>query len=476
MNKIDHQTLLAMLSDPDIPESELRPYLKLDCSDSRSFDPRIVPNPARVVYADTESAAALASLNAVSRWRRQTRYRRKIKNWGGLRVVAEGDSWFQFPFLIEDVVDQIFEPWAIYCVSGAGDLLRDMAKQDEVTAAVIAEKPDVLILSGGGNDLLGDGRLAEFLKPHAAGMQPDDYIGANFDSLLQTNVAIYGELIGKALQAGAKRVVCHSYDYAIPNGGGWLGRPMLKLGISDRPTQRAIIRILIDRFHAALTAMAAGLGEKVSIADCRGTVADSEWYDELHPTSVGFAKVARIIRAAAEGIALEEVPVDASEAVEVSRPLPVADAETVDALLDESTEALLNEIGRRSAVMELSPDAAAGYALEMMSGDTESVWTTFTDLGSQVFDRLHRELYKLLCSGDGGVERDELRRVLKLEQAAIIGGITTALIALSVSPLIAPLVAALIVKSGIDPAWEETCKFWGRKLGVSAENEAEPPH
>lgn len=466
VKQIDSQSLEAMLSDPDVPESELRPYLKLDPSDSKSFEPRIVPNPARVAFDATEAAVAVSSLNGVSRWRRQVLYRRKIKNWAGLRVVAEGDSWFQYPFLIDDVVDHLFQPWAIYCVSGAGDLLSDMARQDEVTAAVIAEQPDVLILSGGGNDLLGDGKLVNYLKPHAAGMAPADYVTGKFDDMVATNATIYGELVSKALTAGARRIVCHSYDYVIPHSGRWLGRPMLKLGITDKLTQRAIIRILIDRFHSTLTAMAAGFGGKVAIADCRGAVADNEWYDELHPTSAGFAKVARIFRAAAEGVEVESLPAAALEATEIPRPLPIADAAAVEALFDASPEALLAEIGRRSAILDLSPDAANTYALELPAGGTEST-LPFMDLGARIFDRLHRELYQLLC-GDGGksnAERDKLRQALPLDQAAIIGAVTSALIALSVPILIAPLVAALVVKSGIDPAWEVTCRFWGEKLG-----------
>jgi hypothetical protein len=140
--KISIQELLARLSDPSIPDLELRPYLMIDRVESQGFRPVVTPNPSVVAYGAEEAAVAVASLNGVSRWRRQTRYRQKMNGWSGLRAVAEGDSWFQFPFLLDDVVDQLYDRCAIYCCSAAGDLLSDMARQDELGAAVIAEKPE----------------------------------------------------------------------------------------------------------------------------------------------------------------------------------------------------------------------------------------------------------------------------------------------------------------------------------------------
>ncbi|CDZ68157.1 Hypothetical protein NGAL_HAMBI2605_64410 [Neorhizobium galegae bv. orientalis] len=467
MDIIDRATLEAMLTNPDVPEATIRPYLKLDPIASQAFRPSVVINPARVRLEGTESAMALASLNGLSRWRRQMRYRAKIGSWKGLRVLDEGDSWHQYPFLLDEIVDQLFDRWAIYSLSGAGDLLSDMAKQDELTAAIVAERPDVVILSGGGNDLLGDGRLSRYLLQHEGGMEPADHVGPEFDAMLRRTIVIYHDLIDKALAAGAGRIVCHSYDYAIPNGGPWLGRPMAKLGIADPRTQRAIVRILIDRFHAALTSMAAGFGGAVVVADCRGAVRDTEWYDELHPTNPGFKRVATIIRANVEGTGVESLDADGLEFGEAQRPLPVADREAVLNLLVAPEMTLLAEIGRRSTVIDHSPDAAFDMTLELPTSGTEGLPLPFVELGKRIFDRLHRELYQLLC-GDGGsasAERDKLRSALKLEQAALIGAITTALMALSVPALIAPLAAALIVKSGVEPVWQETCKLWGETLG-----------
>jgi lysophospholipase L1-like esterase len=464
--KISIQELQARLSDPSVPDSELRPYLMVDRIESQGFRPIVTPNPALVDYGAEEAAVALASLNGVSRWRRQTRYRQKIGGWSGLRVVAEGDSWFQYPFLLDDVVDQLFDRWAIYCCSAAGDLLNDMARQDELGAAVIAERPDIVILSGGGNDLLGDGRLARFLRPHTQGLAPGDYILPEFDGLLTSVIETYRDLIAKILQPpGQRRVVCHSYDYPVPNGGQWLGRPMQKLGIANSQTQRAIVRLLIDKFHEALSQMAAGFGGSVTVADCRGTVGASEWHDELHPTSAAFKRVARIICAAAERTNIDVVNLETLEAPEAGGLAPVSNVNEVNALLATDSDRLVSEIGRRSAIMELSPDAAGELQLEIPQFE-EGFVDTFRELGQKVLDRWQRELYRLMC-GDGGAateERDKLRSALGLEQAAMVGAISAALMAIAVPPLIAPLLAAIIVKNGINPAWEVTCEVWGKKF------------
>lgn len=468
MERIDRARLEAMLMDPDVPDHAIRPYLQLDPLETSSFEPAVVANTDRVAYAETESAMALTSLNSVARWRRQQRYARKIRGWSGLRVVAEGDSWFQYPFLIDDVIDHLFDRWAIYCVSAAGDLLRDMARQEEVTVAVLSEKPDVLLLSGGGNDVLGGGALQKYLLPHDPALSPAGHVGPAFEGILNATIEIYSGLIETSLNAGAKRVVCHSYDYVIATGGRWLGRPMAAQGITDPHFQRRILRVLIDRFHEALVEMAGSFGGRASVADCRGRVPDSAWFDELHPTSQGFAYPARVILGTVEGmpesifLSMPEMPVS-------DRALPAGEPEAAAVLLDAGEEALIEEIGRRQALLGITPDARDTMALDLPVAGPEAVRLPFRDLGRNVVARLERELYTLVCTADGAAEREALRASLSLPQSGLVGVLTTALIGVGCPPFLAPLVAAVIVKRGIAPAWEETCRIWSDRLDASPE-------
>ena len=130
--RIPVRELERMLLDPDTPDAAIRPYLRMDVTDTKPFEPEVRINASLIEEAREESALALGSLNGIARWRRQVRYRRKIGGWTGLRIVSEGDSWFQFPFLLEDVIDQIFDEYAVFDLGAAGDLLVDLVKQDEL--------------------------------------------------------------------------------------------------------------------------------------------------------------------------------------------------------------------------------------------------------------------------------------------------------------------------------------------------------
>ncbi len=106
-------------------------------------------------------------------------FHRKVDNgWGGLKVVSEGDSWFQYPVLLNDVIDQLFDEYAILSFDAAGNLLNDMVQQNEIVSAIAAENAHACLLSGGGNDLLGNGRLKQYLKKFNPDRLLEDYFCA----------------------------------------------------------------------------------------------------------------------------------------------------------------------------------------------------------------------------------------------------------------------------------------------------------
>ena len=132
--------LQAKLLDLEVPDKEIARYMQTDHVSSRPFAPEIVIAPEAIIESAEEAALLLGSLNGISRWRRQRKYRRKIaRGWNGLRVISEGDSWFQYPFLLEDVIDQLFEDYAILSFGAAGDVLSNMVEQDEVSNAIREE-------------------------------------------------------------------------------------------------------------------------------------------------------------------------------------------------------------------------------------------------------------------------------------------------------------------------------------------------
>lgn len=400
-DQISVKQLESMLLDIDVPDAKIRPYLAESLEESTPLNPVVKANPAKVEMTPRagalEGAVALASLNGISRWRRQQRYRRKIDDgWTGIRIVSEGDSWFQYPFLLDDVIDNLFDQYAIYSLDAAGDLISDMVKQNELAAAVVQERPNVVLLSGGGNDVLGGARLASLLPPFQDGRPAKDYLGPAFDANLGKVLADYELMITRLRAINPDlRIVCHSYDHAIPANGRWLGRPLARIGIENAQLQREIVRLIVDRFHVQLGAMAACY-PNMQLVDCRRVVQSHRWHDELHPNNEGFRAVAQLFERAISARPGVEVGVPgvteaagALEALAPGRPALSLAEEAQELLAIYSEPILLREIGRRKKLAD-AHDPAAGDAVEVYQTSSEEVFPEQLQLGSQLADKATR--------------------------------------------------------------------------------------
>jgi lysophospholipase L1-like esterase len=238
-------------------------------------------------------------------------------------LIAEGDSWFDYPF--HDVL-QILEDDYLYDVESVahkGDTVDDMAHSGgqfeefarRLEKLLRANKvPRAILLSGGGNDIAGD----EFaiLLNHAASSLPainDDIVRGLIDVRLR---AAYARIIGgltKIAQTYLGRpipIVTHGYDYALPDGRGFLGGfwvlpgPWLepgfrKKGHVDFGKNSAVVVKLIDQFNAMLKDVSATLGfGHVHYLNLRNTLKHDgtykkDWANELHPTEDGFKLVSK---------------------------------------------------------------------------------------------------------------------------------------------------------------------------------------
>ena len=297
--KISQQELIAKVKDLDVSDEELAGYFMLDQENSKAFAPVVIPNPALVEDNGLEGAFALNSFNALARWRRNAIYRRRIRNWEGVRIVAEGDSWFQYPLLLKDTIDHLIDldqfNYAIYGLSAAGDLLSQIVAEDEISAAIEAENPDVLLISGGGNDMVGDGRMATLVHKYAPNRLPENYPNDRFKEFLNQLEHLYRGLFSKLLAARPHlKIICHGYDNAIPADGTWLGKPLAKQNIKDKQLQQQIVAVMIGRFNECLQGVVEDFKGSVFHVDCRNLIGDKpEWHDELHPKNGGYFKVAR---------------------------------------------------------------------------------------------------------------------------------------------------------------------------------------
>jgi lysophospholipase L1-like esterase len=405
--------LQRMLADIDVPDAQIRPFLVESAEESSPLNPVVKINPTKIDADLAEAAVALSSLNGVARWRRQRQYRRKIGTWQGVRIVSEGDSWFQYPFLLDDVIDQLFDAYAILSLDAAGDLLSDMVRQNELVSAVVQERPDLVLLSGGGNDLLGGSRLARVLPSYEPSRGPEAYLGDEFEANLRQVIADYETLVMRlGSVAPTTRILCHSYDHAIPANGRWLGRPLAAIGIAEPRLQREIIRCIVDRFHQELSRLAERHAN-VRLVDCRGVVDDKLWHDELHPANAGFRAVAvRFARAIGEATGTPAGITEAMSAqvgTEAVAPAPASSlSDQALALLSTYSEpVLLREIGRRKMLADAEGgDGAADSPLLVYRTSVEGVFPEQLALGRQIADAAAHALPTVLADVDDRARPD----------------------------------------------------------------------
>jgi len=285
-----------LLTDPDSTEDDLRPYVEVDEERSEAFNPSIKLRDGVLEDEGLEGDVLVGALNGYSRWRRARRYWHKIRRgFDGIRLVSEGDSWFQYPVLLDDVIDVLCEQedLAIRSLGAAGDLLSVMLREDELSEAIEKEQPHGLLLSGGGNDMVGGGRLTTMVHPFDDERAPEDYPNGLFDRFLDEIEELYRGLFRRlGSQHPGLKIFVHGYDYAIPDKGRWLGTPLQNAGIAGRGLQRKIIRVMIDRLNRSLKRLGQEFEGYVIHVDCRRAVENGDWYDELHPRNVGYESVA----------------------------------------------------------------------------------------------------------------------------------------------------------------------------------------
>ena len=303
--KLTLEQLNDKIRDLDTPEEEFAQYFQLDPNTENPMDPKLKLNPDAVDVpppsdreAKARSAALLNNLNWLARTRRQARYHRMISTgYKGPLIVSEGDSWFQYPFLLKDVIDYLMDELAVFSLGAAGDTLQDMAANPEYLDALEDTGASIFLLSGGGNDAVAGGNLAQHLRDFDPDLSAEGHLLASFDGLLDgamSHVEGIVRDIGRAFPD--VQVLCHGYDYSLPAGGKWLGKPMAKRGITDRAFQAEIARVMIDRLNNRMLALSRQ-NLRLHYLNCRAAVGKTEWHDELHPTNAGYKKVSKLFRA-----------------------------------------------------------------------------------------------------------------------------------------------------------------------------------
>lgn len=223
-------------------------------------------------------------------------------------ILAEGDSWFRYvigraiPFYIGlDSRNRILN------LAAPGDELRDMLsdKQRRRLSRELKRGPsrnrkyDLLLFSGGGNDLLGEGRFYRWLNDFETGMTPQQVLNKRtVRSILDYLTAGFEEVFSIRDNASPRtRVYLHAYDFAQPNGVGVCGRgPWLKPHLDARGVpaamQAAVVVALLKKFERRLAKLVAD-HQSATLISTQGTLVAADWANEIHPRNKGFKALAQ---------------------------------------------------------------------------------------------------------------------------------------------------------------------------------------
>jgi len=344
------------------------PKEKITTSELSGITRRIFDiNENTILNRSGASEGIMGKLNRRSKRKRNRAYLRKIRK--GFRadrnnkvILAEGDSWFEFPIFVKDIIDWLKkrEDYAIYSLAYGGDWLANIMYQGEYVEGLPVHDPDVFLISGGGNDIVGGNRLTTMLvnpvkNPGDLGHIPNEYIDyvmqhtestAEANEILEGRPFLTGDFTAfiNAIRLQYElmffniftkypnmKIITHGYDYACPDPrihfginlrnwhqpllnmaagtGKWLHQSFMLKGITEPELQRKIVKTMIFDFNEMLIKIASKPDyPNLYHIDCRGIcTSHRDWYDELHPKSFIFKKIARKYQECIDGFFKEKV-------------------------------------------------------------------------------------------------------------------------------------------------------------------------
>lgn len=322
------------------------------------------------------SEGILGKFNEKDRARRNKIYKEKIREGhrvleDNVVILAEGDSWFQFPRVylkidpVKDILDWLIEDekYAVYSLAAGGDWLSNIFYSGEYIEELPKVSPDVFMLSGGGNDLVGGNRLATMVinPKHQSprSIENDQFLRRLFDKrkdnkhidkdkylrglsfisnefftfinlyFVQYFVFLYS--LTKVEKYKKMMIITHGYDFALPSNksrgtwlsiqrilneftdsGHWLYEPLNMKGITDAKDQDAVVYTMIYEYNEMLIQLAkfSGLPNLFHI-DCRGYANEQDWFDELHLKSKSYEDITKVYKyCITQNLMLKEKPTE----------------------------------------------------------------------------------------------------------------------------------------------------------------------
>lgn len=347
---------------------------------SQIFDMNVILNGDKSATQDARFSAdsgKMGKFNRKEKKRRNKRFHQVLRKQPDFRslekhfiVLAEGDSWFCFPKTslgdpVKDIIDHLikYDNLNVYSLASGGDWLFNMLDENgqEYVEGLSKICPDVFLVSGGGNDLVSNHRIAQMVRTlpnigvnpinFAIGNQeqPDniferlwqmrrndteidktryrrglELISENFLHFVNICMVQYFTLFFKLLNNTDKfkqmLILTQGYDFAIPskerkgsitqrffnrimNNGKWLYDSLVLKGIDDPFDQQAVVYFMIYEFNEMLSRIAQFKHfPNVFHMDIRGFATEKDWFDELHLKSKPNRQISAVFKDVIEKI------------------------------------------------------------------------------------------------------------------------------------------------------------------------------
>jgi hypothetical protein len=359
INKLKHRPLEFELKDAKALTEALRKKL-LPNKIIRETAIEVLDLSEKGIFRSSAADGLTGYFNKRSRAKRQDRFWDKMQQnfrgkEGNIVVVAEGDSWFEHPFL-QDIIDHINrnEDIAVFSLAYTADWLDNILYQGEYIDMLSVIKPDVFLVSAGGNDLLGDKKIGimcrgielkeveknvqncpdhvyteKIPKRFEQGLielqnegrkeEADDiregvkYLTKEYFGFLNVMQWQYDYLF-TCIRAkyDMMPIFTQSYDYATPQAlikrplslaywyqypinvllqsGKWIETAMRNAEIYDTTTMHKVIKAMLYLFKS-MVIETAGSFNYIYHIDSQGLTKPNEWFDEIHIKSHKFLQV-----------------------------------------------------------------------------------------------------------------------------------------------------------------------------------------
>ncbi len=250
-------------------------------------------------------------LTGIMDLKREAKRKRYIKMksdpaYRGPRILAEGDSWFEYPACFKDMIDWLGETYAILSLAKAGDTWQGIAQEEGghygdgtpmgLFENLRIEQPDIVMLSVGGNEIMG--KIESYVRDWHAGWEPKDYIRPEFNDTLDYVETMYRSYVSQIVPHA--KVILHTYDYPDPRRGEqghWIGGPLENWRkIGDATLWRGISNLMLSQFVDRLARVAGEFPTRTRLVNNLGVIGtadvlngpgESLWANEIHGNSEG---------------------------------------------------------------------------------------------------------------------------------------------------------------------------------------------